>query len=227
MRYLTGVTGPDVDPHRFHPRLGLLTQPGNYGPSTVARWPVWGADNGCYSLRGKPFDHERWYRWLDSLPREGCLFASAPDVLHWRGVECFGDAAATLEQAETYLPLIRSWGFPAALVLQDGMTPEILPWAEFDHLFVGGSTVWKVGPVAHLIIAEAVERGIATHMGRVNSHRRIALAAAMGCTSADGTFLRRAVRTNVPRMLQWFDKLDCGVQGVFEPPAENLDRPLL
>lgn len=219
MRYFTGSTNPtDVDPYRFHPRLGLLAQPGNYGHSTVSRWPVWAADNGCYSLRGRPFKADHWYRWLDSLPREGCFFASSPDVLHWKDDgTCYGDAPATLAQAEIYLPLIRSWGFPAALVLQDGMTPETLPWGEFDMLFIGGSTYWKVGPIAHAIVLAALERGIQTHMGRANSHRRVALAAAMGCVSADGTYVKHGPRTNVPKMLHWFDKLDQGVQGVFLP----------
>lgn len=217
MIYLSGVDGPDVAPHRSHPRLGLLTQPESYGPNTVALWPTWAADNGCYALRGRPFDHDRWLRWLDALPRSG-LFAAAPDVLHWDGPECHGDAAATLVQAEVYLPLIRSLGFPAALVLQDGMTPEVIPWADLDAVFVGGSDAFKLGPDAHRIVRAAVTRGIPAHMGRVNGHRRIALAAAMGCSSADGTFLRRSPRVNVPRMLTWFEKLDRGVQGVF-PPA--------
>lgn len=151
MRYLTGVTGPDVDPHRFHPRLGLLAQPDSYGPATVRTWPVWGADNGCF-----------------------------------------------------------------ALVLQDGMTLD-LPWSDFDALFIGGSTAFKLGPMVQRIVLEATRRGVPPHMGRVNSHRRIALAAAMGCSSADGTFLRTAVSVNVPKMLHWFTKLDQGVQGVLPP----------
>ena len=218
MIYLTGVDGPDVAPYRSHPRLGLLNQPDSYGPEATARWPTWGADNGCYALRGRPFDHDRWLRWLDSLPRLGCRWAAAPDVLHWDGPVCWGDAAATLAHAETYLPLIRSLGFPAALVLQDGMTPDVIPWADLDAVFVGGSDAFKLGPDAHRIVRAAVERGTPAHMGRVNSHRRIALAAAMGCATSDGTFLRRAVRANVPRMLRWFDKLDRGIQGTF-PPA--------
>lgn len=218
MIYLTGVDGPDLAPYRSHPRLGLLAQPGNYGPATVALWPTWGADNGCYSLRGKPFDHDGWLRWLDSLPRSRCRWAAAPDVLHWDGPVCRGDATATLALAESYLPLIRLLGFPAALVLQDDMTTD-LPWDDLDALFVGGSDAFKLGmgTGAHPIVTEAVERGVPVHMGRVNSHRRISLAAAIGCASADGTFLRRAVRTNVPRMLRWFEKLDQGVQGTFAP----------
>jgi hypothetical protein len=221
MRFLTGVTGPDIETYRHHPRLGLLVQPSSYGADTVAKWPVWAADNGCFALRGKPFDRGRWLRWLDGLPRAGCLFACAPDVLHWEGKVCTGDAVATLAQAEEYLPLIRSMGFPAALILQDGMTPEVIPWDELDWLFVGGSDDFKMGQVAHRIIQEATARRIPTHMGRVNAHGRLAYAAAIGCSTADGTFLRFAPKVNVPRMLRWFDKLDGGVQGVFTATGES------
>jgi hypothetical protein len=54
-------------------------------------------------------------------------------------------------------------------------------------------------------------------MGKVNGHRRLGLAAGMGCASADGTYLRFGPRENVPKMLHWLTKLDQGVQGVFIP----------
>lgn len=217
MRYLTGVDGPDVAPYRRHPRLGLLAQPDSYGAATVALWPTWGADNGCYALRGRPFKRDKWERWLDGLPRAGCLWAAAPDVLHWENGVPRGDAAATLEWAEEYLPLIRRMGYSAALVLQDGMTPDALPWSDLDAVFIGGSDGFKLGPDAHRIVIEASARGVPSHMGRVNGHRRVALAAALGCATADGTYLRFGPKTNVPKMLRWFDKLDQGVQGVFVP----------
>jgi hypothetical protein len=226
LRYLTGVGGPDLVPYRSHPRLGLLAQPRSYGADEVGAWAVWAADNGCYALRGAPFVRDRWVRWLDGLPRGSCLWAASPDVLHWDGPVCTGDAAATLEWAQEYLPLIRSMGFRAALVLQDGMTTD-LPWSAMDAVFVGGSTGFKLGPGAQTIITEAVLRGLPAHMGRVNSHRRIALAAALGCESADGTFLRTAVRTNIPKMLKWFTMLDQGVQGVLPASKclETTDSP--
>jgi hypothetical protein len=118
-------------------------------------------------------------------------------------------------------------GFLAALVLQDGMSPDMIPWSEVDAVFVGGSDGFKLGSVAHQIVQAAGERGICAHMGRVNSHRRIALASAIGCQTADGTFLRTAVSVNIPKMLHWFDKLDQGIQGTFAPAAaQGHQRPL-
>lgn len=210
MIYLTGHTGEEVDAYRAHPRLGLMAQPGTYSVEVVERWRTWAADNGCFALKGEPFERDRWLRWLDRLrdlaPR--CLFVTAPDVLHWEGENCRGDARATLIQAQADLPLIRSLGFPAALVLQDGMTAELVPWGAVDAVFVGGSDRFKLGAQVPRIVAEANRRGVHTHMGRVNSRRRMLLAAAMGCRSTDGTHLRYGPRTNLPGVLSWLAAVD-------------------
>lgn len=212
VRYLTGHAGPEVRAYADHPHLGLMAQPDSYGATEVARWQVWAADNGCFALRGAPFDHDRWMRWLAGLPRRTeCLFATAPDVLHWPDGptgDPVGDAAATLAQAPDYLATIRQLGYPAALVLQDGMTPDVVPWAQLDAVFVGGSTPWKLSPAAQAIVIEAVARGLHAHMGRVNTRNRLRRAAAWGCHTADGTTLARGARTNLPSLLRWLAELD-------------------
>lgn len=97
---------------------------------------------------------------------------------------------------------------------QDGLTIETCPWGEFDVLFLGGSTEWKLGPEARELTAEARRRGLPVHMGRVNSFKRLAYAEAIGCTSADGTFLTFAPQENLRRLAGWFDKL--AAQGSLE-----------
>jgi hypothetical protein len=44
-----------------------------------------------------------------------------------------------------------------------------------------------LGPHAAALVAEAKRRGKYDHMGRVNSARRAAYAASIGCDSIDGT----------------------------------------
>jgi hypothetical protein len=44
-----------------------------------------------------------------------------------------------------------------------------------------------LGPEVEQVVAEARQRGIWVHMGRVNSLRRLAYAASIGCDSIDGT----------------------------------------
>jgi hypothetical protein len=125
------------------------------------------------------------------------LFAVAPDVL--------GDAEATLRLAETsgMLAWIRELNYPAALVAQNGLEDLTVPWDDFDALFIGGDTGWKLGPHARHLVGEARGRGKWVHMGRVNSLRRLRYAAAIGCDSADGTFLSFGPDRNLPELLGW------------------------
>jgi EAL domain-containing protein (putative c-di-GMP-specific phosphodiesterase class I) len=78
-----------------------------------------------------------------------------------------------------------------------------LPWTQFDVLFVGGTTEWKLGLEARGLVAEAKRRGKHVHMGRVNSEKRLRYAAAIGCDSADGTCLTRGPDVNLPKVLAW------------------------
>ena len=171
--------------------LGYIDTPaqGNARPGGVA----WCADNGCFG-RGYPGD-EAWLAWLSSMDPAGCAFATAPDVV--------GDAAATLERSAPWLPRIRALGYPAALVAQDGLEELPVPWDDFDVLFIGGSTDWKLGPHARALTAEAKRRGKWVHMGRVNSRRRYEYARRIGCDSVDGTYLTFGPDTNLPKLLSW------------------------
>ena len=78
-----------------------------------------------------------------------------------------------------------------------------MPWDDFDVLFLGGDTAWKLGPAARQLAAEARQRGKGVHMGRVNSLKRYRYADAIGCTSADGTFLRFGPDIRLPELLSW------------------------
>jgi hypothetical protein len=207
--YLTGVTNPKVeaaltDASRAH-QYGLLTQPDSYGWETVSRWDRWAADNGCFN-KGASFVEAEWFGWLTEMAeaagaegRAKCLFAVAPDVV--------GDAEATLARSLPWLEAIRGLGLPAAFVAQDGsedLEAELIPWGQFDVLFLGGSTEWKLDPErAGKVTAEALRRGVKVHMGRVNSGRRLKLAASWGCHTADGTFLAFGPDQNLPRLLRW------------------------
>lgn len=154
----------------------------------------WIADNAVFANK-YPGD-DAYLTWLGGLPHRGnCRFAVAPDVV--------GDATATLARSLPMLGRIRALGIPVAYAAQDGATIDSLPWADFDVLFIGGSTGWKIGAQARTLIAEAKRRGLAVHMGRVNSHGRLQRAADSGCDSADGTYLAFGPDANLPRLLRW------------------------
>jgi hypothetical protein len=138
-----------------------------------------GADNGCFSKNY--VGDERWFEWLGSLPREGCLFAVAPDVV--------GDAQGTLARSLPWLPQIRSLGFPAAFVAQDGLEDLVVPWDWFDVLFIGGSTEWKLSTHA------PTDRGRSEAATQDRPHGPRELGAPLGCCRV----LRlRHVRRDVP-----------------------------
>ena len=79
----------------------------------------------------------------------------------------------------------------------------VLPWGQLDVLFVGGTTEWKLGPDARGLTAAARERGKRVHMGRVNSERRYRYAKAIGCDTADGTYLTFGPDLLLPDVLAW------------------------
>lgn len=191
MLYLANPCAPKAVAAMRDGLIGYMDTPaqGNARPAGV----TWAADNGCFGA-GYPGD-DAWLAWLTANSPDGCLFATAPDVV--------GDAAATLERSAPHLPAIRDLGYPAALVAQDGLTEGATPWDELDALFIGGTTAWKLGPDAAALVAVAKRRGKHVHMGRVNSRRRWQYAEHIGCDSVDGTYLTFGPDVNLPRLLGW------------------------
>jgi hypothetical protein len=181
--YLTGAYRQSQVAQLVALGVGVMLQPGSGYARAVepAGFPAWAADNGCFA-QGERFKLERFYAWLESVPRSRLLFAVAPDV--------FPDAEATLERSRPVLKELRARGYPAAFVAQNDAERGEIPWDEFDCLFLGGETRWKLGAGARALTEQARREGKWVHMGRVNSERRLRYATLIGCDSADGTFLR-------------------------------------
>lgn len=190
MLYLSGVVRPDM-PAMLTPRMGQEPPPGK----------PWAADTGCFTQPASYTD-AGYLAWLETRFGEvdRCLFATAPDVV--------GDAAGTLAKAGPMFAPIRALGYRVALVAQDGLESLPVPWDDFDALFLGGTTAWKLSEAAYGLAQEAKRRGKWVHMGRVNSLRRLQVAEQFGCDSVDGTFLRWAPDHNAKRMSAWFTHLE-------------------
>ena len=124
----------------------------------------WVIDNGIYT---GVFKKEKWIKSLDLLLpfRDTCLEVALPDELY--------DCRATVEKYFVYLPHVRERGYPAALVTQDGMRPEDVPWDHVDGLFIGGTNEHKLGPEGAALIEAGKEKGVWVHVGRVNSRKRL------------------------------------------------------
>jgi len=161
----------------------------------------WCADNAAFIAENYPGD-DAYLSWLGerTWAADRCAFAVAPDVV------C--DAAATLDRSAPMLGRIRAAGYPVALAAQNGLEHLAVPWSTFDVLFLGGDTDWKIGPHARRLTADARAHGKHVHMGRVNSRRRLRIAAQMGCHSVDGTYLAFGPDRNLPGLLSWLGELD-------------------
>jgi hypothetical protein len=185
--------------------IGSMTTPAQGNRIPANAW--YAADNGKFGNRY--VGDEAWFSWLvktvRNYGRQRCLFAVAPDVPF--------DAAATLECSRYWLAMIRALGIPAAFCAQDGAeAPGMMPWDEFDTLFVAGSTRFKCGEHAKDLAAEAITRGKTVHMGRVNSHKRLLIAEEFGAASCDGTFLRYGPDKNLPKVLDWLGQHSAAAQ---------------
>lgn len=209
--YLTGVSTPVTrEAHRND--LGLLVTPASAIHRQLHHYETWGADNGCYveSKAGRPFDPDRWMKWLAALPRRDAAFVALPDVLEWpEGPDGMprGNLDATLERSARYVDFVRGLGMAPALVAQDGLRDLSQVPFQVDGIFVGGSDFYKLGPDAARVLGQARERGLWTHVGRVNSFGRLAYCDDLGADSADGTYIQACPSTNGPKVLGWLDKL--------------------
>lgn len=177
-------------------RLGLLLGPGKaFVRSMLGEGMPLAADNGCFT----GLDGPAFLRLLAELVRLETppLFVTAPDVV--------GDCGETLRRFTIWGPLVRELGLRVALVGQDGLAPRDVPWDEFDAYFVGGSTAWKLSRQSYLLCEEAKARGMHLHMGRVNSFRRIRLAAEWGCDTIDGTGFTWFSDQRIPQAIGWID----------------------
>lgn len=185
MLLLVTTGHPDMERYA-HPNLGRLLQPRHYSSAkrTALSGVPWAADNDCF----QGLDAAAYVRMLDAIAGlPGCLFVTVPDVV--------ADANATLELWREWVDRVSDRQLPAAFVLQDGITADRVPWHECAAVFVGGSTEWKLGSVAADLVREAHARGKWSHMGRVNTLRRIIYAQSIGCRSIDGSQWARFKRT--------------------------------
>jgi hypothetical protein len=164
-----------LEPYR-HKNLGALSSPRRWYRASegIEGW-TWAADNDAYSS----WSADRFRRMLEGIwGLRGCLFVTAPDVV--------GDADRTLESFEEWYDELNAVLQPLAFVLQDGLTPDRVPWQRIDAVFIGGSSEWKFSDTVREIVREAHLREKWVHMGRVNSHQRVRYAKAIGCDSMDG-----------------------------------------
>ncbi len=190
--------------YQGHPALGHLKTPrgGNSIETIVASGRPWAADNDAFGA----WSPERFWTMLTAIAhasdRSRFLWVACPDVV--------ADAQATVNRWHKWAPQIAYLGLPTAFVGQDGLEriSDQIPWEDMAAFFVGGTTDWKLSAAAERFVREARERGIWTHIGRVNTRKRIRHAVEIGADSIDGTTFSRWPDKYFPRALVWLKEAE-------------------
>lgn len=159
--------------------IGRLVTPRVFYTAKFPDNALWAADNDCFNA--ETFDPGKFIQMLKSLLpiQDRCLFVVCPDVV--------GDAVATLRRFPHWRKSIVGLGYPVALAGQDGLEDLEIPWNDFDCLFFGGSTKWKLSQTVVELVKETKRRGKWIHIGRVNSNMRYTHCYKIGADSVDGT----------------------------------------
>ncbi|MHB9110421.1 MAG: hypothetical protein ACYDCO_25495 [Armatimonadota bacterium] len=202
MLLVSGAT-TTMNQYKGNPHLGRLVVPDSHNkPEIVSGWH-WAADNGAF----KGFNEEAFLRMLTAFYYQpGNLFVTAPDAVKQTPDGPVGDAEETDRLFALWQPRLAEWGWNVAYVLQDGATLESVPWCQFNTLFIGGSTSFKLA--SRPFINEAKRRGYWVHVGRVNTRERLWWALRSGADSVDGTCFSRYPKAHLPWALEWIDRLE-------------------
>ncbi len=143
------------------------------------------ADNGAWAdfHAGRDFDEAAYEKFLDWLPVTPD-WVVLPDVV--------ADGARSLALSMRYLNRCAAVAPLTLLAVQDGIEPADVAQVVGSRvgIFLGGSTEWKLARMRDW--GEfCAERSIHYHVARVNSIKRMALAASCGATSVDGSSASR------------------------------------
>ncbi len=186
------------------PYLGKFLSPssGNSMESIVSSQHEWAADNDAFTN----WNQEKFWAMLNKIANVSdlsrFLWVACPDVV--------GDAQSTINRWHEWFPQIDYLGLPVAFVGQDGLEsiPDQIPWDDMKAFFVGGSTDWKLSVAAERFVSEARERGLMTHVGRVNTRKRIRHAIEIGADTIDGRTFSAWSDIYIPKGIQWIKQLE-------------------
>lgn len=187
-------------------KLGHLFSPGaQRGPF---EWMPYALDNGAFSAWDQDaniWDESKWSEhawksllvWTQTATNgkgvvQPPIWAIVPDVP--------GNAARTIERWPRYTDIIKEFGIPLAVAVQNAMTPEMVRRLrpEPSVICVGGTTEWKWA--TWRLWKDEFPR---VHMLRVNSPEKLYELEHGGIESCDGTGWNRGDRTQTEGLETW------------------------
>ena len=183
---------------KYPGRLGHLYSPGGFrGPYPFLPF---GIDNGrfpCWQTQ-RVWDEGSFIGLLDRVMDTGSrpLWIVVPDVV--------ADRDATLREWDKWAPRLKDYGWPLAMAVQDGMTPDDVP-AEAKVIFVGGSTEWK-----KTTLHDWTDEFDNVHVGRVNSPKWLWECDRAGVMSCDGTGWFRGDKVQLAGLLFYLERKHSG-----------------
>lgn len=149
----------------------------------LTKYACWGGkfavDNGAFS--GFPEASFKSLLQRNESNKENCLFVCCPDVV--------GNGRRTLEIWKHRHRWLNGW--PAALVLQNGVEDLDIPWHECSAVFVGGVDPWKESQACEDLVRTAKVFGLIVHVGRVNTYKRFIRFRELGADYCDGSGIAR------------------------------------
>jgi hypothetical protein len=177
--------------------FGVCVSRGRVHKADRAAWKHrWFYDNGAWldHVAGRPFDDSAFLSdvlEMVELPEsERPAFVTLPD-----------EVAASLDSLRlslSWLARVGRLSLRWALVVQNGVTPDDVPWeARFAVLFVGGDAAWKCRTM-RMWSQAAHEHGRTCHVGRVGSAKRLRAAHVDGVDSVDSALPLFAERNLKP-----------------------------
>lgn len=135
-------------------------------------------DNGKFSVwaKGVDWQEKTYWRLIESVANKGLtpLWIVVPDVVT--------KPKETAEQYIKWAPLLRPFGWPLALAVQDGMSVEDATALGPDVIFIGGTKRWK-----WRTLDTWCRNFSRVHVGRVNVWKELWTADRAGAESSDGT----------------------------------------
>lgn len=194
---------------RYPGMVGHLYGPGGFrGPYPFLPF---GIDNGRYPCwsSGREWDERAFVGLLDRVISCGQkpLWLVVPDVV--------ADREGTLREWDVWAARLESYGWPLAMAVQDGMTPDDVP-QEAHTVFVGGSSDWKKATL-HTWTEECEN----VHVGRINSPKWLWECWRAGAKSCDGTGWFRGDKTQTAGLLAYFERR---AKGLEEPQGHLFPR---
>lgn len=145
-------------------------------------------DNGAWAdfRAGRSFDEDAYERFLDWLAAQPVAadWLVLPDIVAG-GIPSLNLSIRYVNRCMAVAPLV-------LIAVQDGMEgADLAPLVGRSvGIFLGGSTEWKLARMRYWGDFCA-ERGVYYHVARVNSIKRMALAASCGARSIDGSSASR------------------------------------